>query len=474
MNIPKSEVKIQNDRNYSSIWNLVILMLIPAFTIQAQEGISIGKEYPQYWSYDGNPTLLLGGSVEDNLFQISNLEEHLDLLKSAGGNYVRNTMSSRDSTNVWAFHFDEKKGLYDLSKWNDEYWNRFEDFLKLTSERDIIVQIEIWATFDFYRDFWNQNPFNPKNNNNYTVDRVKLPEVVSTHPTLTENPFFWSIPLQRNNIKVLQYQQAFVDKLLSYSLKYGHILYCIDNETSVTASWGRFWSDYIRKKGKEQSKKVYITEMWDPWDLAHITHRETFDHPEIYDFVEISQNNHQRGQNHWDNGLAQIERLKLLDNLRPITNIKTYGSDLGRHGGGTQNGIQSFIRSVFFGSAAVRFHRPTSGLGLSAEAQSVVNSLRQLSDKMDFFNAKPSNDLLSDRDENEAYCRSSSGKDYAIYFTNGGKVTLDLSAAKGLTQIQWLDVIENKWTNGKKIKGGDKVAISCPGTGHWIFLLNFE
>ena len=463
MNILKAEDKIQNIRSYGVIWNLVIFMLLPTFGINAQEGISISKLYPQHWSYDGTPTLLLGGSVEDNLFQMPELKEHLDLLKSVGGNYVRNTMSSRDSTNVWAFYFNKEKALYDLSKWNDDYWNRFENFLKLTSERDIIVQIEIWATFDFYREFWDQNPFNPKNNINYTAERVKLPEIVSTHPTFTDNPFFWSIPLQQNNIRVLEYQQAFVDKLLSYSMKYGHILYCIDNETSVTASWVKFWSDYIQKKAKEQNKKVFITEMWNPWDLAHITHRETFDHPEIYDFVEISQNNHQRGQNHWDNGLAQIERLKLLDNLRPVTNIKTYGNDLGRHGGGTKNGIQSFIRSVFFGSAAVRFHRPTSGLGLSIEAQSVVNSMRQLSDKMDFFNTKPSNDLLSDRDENEAYCRSLPGKDYAIYFTDGGKVTIDLSSAKGQTQIQWLDVMENDWTTEKKIKGGEKVAITCPG-----------
>ena len=348
MEFGKSAIKIQEHHDRISIWKLVVaLMILPVLTTQAQKSISISSDYPQYWSYTGQPTLLLGGSVEDNLFQIPNLKQHLDLLKSAGGNYVRNTMSSRDSTNVWAFYFNEEKALYDLSKWNEEYWNRFENFLKLTSERDIVVQIEIWATFDFYRAFWEKNPFNPKNNLNYTTERVKVPEVIATHPIYAENPFFWSIPLQRNNIKLLEYQQAFVDKLLSYSLQYGHVLYCIDNETSVTASWGGFWYDYLRKKAKEKGKKVFITEMWDPWDLAHITHRETFDHPEIYDFVEISQNNHQRGQNHWDNGLAQIERLKLLGNLRPVTNIKTYGNDLGQNGGGSQNGMESFISSVW-------------------------------------------------------------------------------------------------------------------------------
>ncbi len=39
------------------------------------------QPYPQnpfYWQYKGKPVLLLGGSVEDNLFQIPDLEAHLD------------------------------------------------------------------------------------------------------------------------------------------------------------------------------------------------------------------------------------------------------------------------------------------------------------------------------------------------------------------------------------------------------------
>jgi len=129
-------------------------------------------------------------------------QEHLDLLKSVGGNYVRNTMSSRDEGNVWPF----KKVIagYDLEQWNDEYWHRFETFLQLTQARDIIVQIEIWATFDYYRENWAVNPFNPKNNINYTPEQTGLPEHVKTHPTRTENNFFWSIPAERNQRTTLR------------------------------------------------------------------------------------------------------------------------------------------------------------------------------------------------------------------------------------------------------------------------------
>ncbi|MCK4293614.1 MAG: carbon-nitrogen hydrolase family protein [Planctomycetes bacterium] len=40
---------------------------------------------PYYWQYKGEPVLLLGGSKDDNLFQIPDLKGHLDLLASVGG-----------------------------------------------------------------------------------------------------------------------------------------------------------------------------------------------------------------------------------------------------------------------------------------------------------------------------------------------------------------------------------------------------
>jgi hypothetical protein len=433
-------------------------------------GIDISGAWPQYWEYNGEPILLLGGSDEDNLFQLPHLEEQLDLLASVGGNYVRNTMSSRDSGNVWAFHLDPETGLYDLNRMNPEYWQRFQSLLKLSSQREIVVQVEIWATFDFYRENWEVNPFNPKNNINYSADRTNLPMEVPTHPIFCDNPFFWSVPSHHNNMPLLEYQQLFVDKLLSHTLEYDHILYCIDNETSVTSEWGKFWSEYIRKSAGERGKSIHVTEMWDPWDLDHISHRETFDHPEIYSFVEISQNNHQRGQNHWDNGLRQIEKLGMAGNLRPVNNVKTYGNDLGRHGGGTHNGIQSFIRSTLFGSAAVRFHRPLSGLGLGDTAQAVIQSIRFATDRIDFFNAEPHDALLLEREENEAYCRAVPGKEYLVYFPEAGEVKLDIGGSRAPLEVEQIEILSGKREELKLEAMDQSLALKCPGK-HYIFII---
>jgi hypothetical protein len=447
-----------------------VLILCTVFSglLHAQE-IRVSNVYPTYFEYKGEPVLLLGGSVEDNLFQIEGLQEHLDLLVASGGNYVRNTMSSRDSGNLWAFHRQED-GIYDLARWNDDYWQRFETFLNACEERDIIVQIEVWATFDFYRDVWDINPFNPKNNRNYDSARTRLPHAVPTHPTYRGNPFFWSVPQMDNNARLIQFQQRFVDKLLSYSLNHGNVLYCMDNETSVTATWGRFWADYIRTRAFLEGKQVQTTEMWDAWDLSHPQHFETMYHPETYSFVDISQNNHQTGDAHWENGLAQIRRLEKLGYLRPMTNVKVYGNDGGRHKT-TQQGTEAFIRNVFLGCASSRFHRPTSGQGLNERAQNVIRSLRDLSLRMNVFEALPYNGILENRQPEEAYCMAVTGGEYAVYFPNGGSVDLDLSAISGGATLEWCDVLHAKWSESEEIKISGSLVLECPGAGHWIALI---
>jgi len=120
--------------------------------MSAKDRIHPYEKNPFYWQHNGKPALLIGGSVEDNLFQIPDLEAHLDLLAAVGGNYVRCTMSSRDEGNVWPFEKDPETGLYDLNKPGEAHWARFERFLELTAEREIFAQFEMWDRFDFTRD----------------------------------------------------------------------------------------------------------------------------------------------------------------------------------------------------------------------------------------------------------------------------------------------------------------------------------
>lgn len=423
---------------------------------------------PYYWQYQGTPVLLLGGSVEDNLFQIPNLGEELDTLAAAGGNYVRCTMSSRDKGNVWPFA-KGKDGRHDLDRWNPEYWRRFEAFLRETRRHRIIVQIEVWATFDYYRDNWGKkNPFNPKNNVNYMANESGLPVRVESHPTRAENDFFRSVPEAKHLKKVLHYQQRFVEKILSYSLAHDHVLYCMDNETSGAPEWGAYWAAFIEKSALRAGHEVEVTEMWDPWDLKHQMHSATIDHPETYSFIEISQNNHQKGQQHYDHALAHRQRAGT--HPRPLTNVKIYGADGGRFGT-TQDGVQRFWRNIFSGCASARFHRPGSGLGLSELAQKMIKGARQVTDAFDIFSCEPHNDLLNQCDPNEAFCLASPGKAYAVYFPDGGEVTLNASGEEAPRSIRWYDIEHGVWLQPQEVEDAGPLILSTPHHGPWAAII---
>lgn len=429
--------------------------------------ITISKQYPAYWEYGGEPLILLGGSKEDNLFQIPDLKEHLELLHSVGGNYIRCTMSSRDEGNIWPY---KKVGdKYDLTQFSEEYWQKFSNLLRLTYEMDIIVQIEVWDRFDFARAPWLKNPFNPRNNMNYTAEESLLKETIDSHPNKNENRFFFSIPQEDHNQLLLKYQKAFVDKLLSYSLEYPHVLYCMDNETSAVESWGRYWSEYIKQKAAERGINVHTTEMWDAWSLTDEQHARTFDHPEIYSFCDISQNNHHDGDKHW-NGLISV-RNRMMFRERPLNNVKIYGSDDGSKFGAAQDAVERFWRCILGKAASARFHRPPAGIGLSQKAQRNLKSMRMFLEKINIFECLPNNDLLLNRKENITYCTAVPNREIAVFFCREGEVIVDTSAINGNICVEWLDIDYCKWIERKRIPKTDRVLLQTITEGVQVALI---
>lgn len=420
-----------------------------------------------YWQYQGRPVLLLGGSKDDNLFQIPDLEEHLRAIAAAGGNYIRNTMSDRRDQGFEVYPFLQlEDGRYDLDQWNPEYWRRFDRLLQLTRQRGIVVQIEVWDRFDYSREHWTPHPYRPHNNVNYTAEQSGLAEAYPEHPGRNQQPFFFTTPRQRNNQALLRYQQRFVERMLESTLPQPHVLYCIDNETSGDEEWAVYWAEFIRQRAAAAGVGVFLTEMWDAHDLKSAQHRRTFDHPERFAFVDISQNNHQKGQLHWDN--FQWARDYLARQPRPINTVKTYGADGNKFGHTDRDGIERWWRHLIGGAAAVRFHRPDSGLGFSPPAEASIRAARQLAGTVDFWELTPANQLLRDRSANEAFAAASPGIAYVVYFTDGGSVELDLRQSSRRHQLRWMDIGTGQWHGSDVLPGGRWTRLEPPGSGHWV------
>ncbi|MDI6451073.1 hypothetical protein [Anaerobaca lacustris] len=464
-----------------------VVLLGPALASSNNERIHPYENNPRYWQYKGRPVLLLGGSREDNLFNHPDgLAEHLDTLVASGGNYIRNTMSSRNPGNPWAFKRLDN-GLYDLNQWDTEYWGRFENLLKLCKERNIIVQIEVWDPWDYFKTEaplgygpnnvgWESCPFNPALNVNYTAAESGLAEKIDYYSGSKPSGhlFFHTPPALKDAPLVRKYQEAFVDKLLSISLAYPNVLYCMNNEIGEPPEWGQYWAKFIRTRAEKAGKKVFLTDMrrntsFESAEQVNLLHDRTH-----YDFFEISQNNANNDQKHYDH-ILHI-RSQVASRPIPINNVKIYGGEIGSWTTSVEEGTRRFWRNVFGGCASSRFHRPGPSpdyfaIGLSDLAQTHIRSMRMLTEAMDVFSCEPHNELLGDRLPNEAYCLAQPGKQCAVYFPDGGEVTLDVSAARGTLQVRWLDIRRSAWGQSQTVPTTGTLELKTPEKGQWAALV---
>lgn len=422
----------------------------------ANTGISIAENNPWYWQYDDDPTLLVGGSNTDNPFQWTGdqLRDHLDELVEAGGNYIRNTMSDRGGNDVHAFN-EAYDGVYDLTSFNESYFERLEIFLDETAARDIVVHLTLWDQHDLS----SSHPFTHENNVNYGRYDSGITSASDIHEAV-----------DRNEV-VYPHLERFVDRVLDVALDYEHVIYNINNESTTGEEWERHWAEYVHERADEFGTDVDVTSMnmW-PGRSVAIARR----YPETITFVEVSQANQDSkgytGQAHWDKFQAWRDEIGDHAGPRPLNNVKIYGTDEDNPSAGSaEEAIERFWRNLIGGAASVRFHRPTQwGIGLDDRAESQIRSVRLLTEAVEFLGLSPRNDLLSDRRPNEAYCAADPGSAYVVYFPDGGAVDLDLAEADRSLEIRWLDADRGAWIETDSVRGGDRRSLSAPDSGNWL------
>lgn len=473
-----------------------------------QNRIQPYTENPFYWQYKGEQVMLLGASDYHNIFQRLDMVEELEMLESAGGNYVRNSMASReifpDHRDLWPFKAveateDSLINIYDLTDWNDQYWQNLELLLKETHRRNIILEIELWERHDYYRTRdqagWIRHPYNPANNVNYTEGESGFPggEISYVHGDPASRTvrirdengeerideghrFFYTVPALENNEVVLPYQQAFIDKILSYTLEYDHVLYNMNNETREPNEWGEYWANYILEKADARGIQIELTDMQDAHDVTHESVARMMD-SELFTFVDISQNNFQSGDLHWER--IQYIRNYLLDNPKPITNIKVYGTDHFEDSwniefwGTAQDATERYWRNILGGTSATRFHRPPWGIGMNETARVHVQSARMFTERFELVRAEPANDLIVNREADSAYLMAVPGEQYAVYFPNEGSVRLQTDRSEQMS-LQWLEIESSTWHSGEITFADDSLLLETPGTGQWIGLIEMN
>jgi hypothetical protein len=238
-------------------------------------------------------------------------------------------------------------------------------------------------------------------------------------------------------------QEAYVDELLSHSLSFGNVLYCMNNETSGPPEWGLYWMSHIRRRAAEAGVDVCVTDMFD--DAWRPEESKSFlrvlDEPETYDFVEISQvNSRNFGNDHWRR-ICWVTESAHVDRPRPVNHTKIYSDgNTGFGSGYPQDGVERFWHNLLAGSAAVRFHRPPAGIALNPLAQACIRSARIVERMVPFWTLRPDDGVVPGGSENGLAYAAVAEDGMAVVFLPRGVAVDALWTRSERVRVDWISV----------------------------------
>ena len=258
------------------VLSFILLTLVTVSTTSStlaqpssREPIQLHPDNPHYFWY-GDKALALITSAE-HYGAVLNLDfdyrKYLKTLSDEGMNYTRiftgtyfevagesfniqhNTLAPPSDRVItpWTTVDSAGQQQYDLTSWNEAYFDRLHDFLSVADEYGIIVEITLFSSI--YRDeHWDLSPQNPANNVNLTqpIDRLAA-------QTLDNGP-------------LLAYQISLVRQLVNELNAHGNFFFEIQNEP---------WSDHpvpvyniVNKEELQENDWTYKADFADSASLA--------------------------------------------------------------------------------------------------------------------------------------------------------------------------------------------------------------
>jgi len=154
--------------------------------------LSVSQENPNYFEYNGKPVIL-----------ISSTEHYFAMINRK----------------------------FDLTKWDENYFDRLEKFVAYASERDIIVNYIFFTPF-FDDHKWHATPLNPSNNVNAEFEKIQ--------------PF--DIYTLDKHLGLLDLQKELIKRVTQRLKKYPNVFYEVtfDGGANWTKpDWHRYMVNYL-------------------------------------------------------------------------------------------------------------------------------------------------------------------------------------------------------------------------------------
>lgn len=331
------------------------------------------------------------------------------------------------------------KPKFDLTKFNDAYFQRLRQRVYAAEKRDIYVSVMLFEGWSG-EEGWQYHPFHLDNNIN-GIDAKHLDYYTLKNP------------------QVLALQEAYVRKVVDTVNAFNNVLYEVCNEAgNYSTEWQyhiiRFVKDYESKK-----RKQHLVGMTFQHGRERGSNANLFRSPA--DWISPNPDGGYRNEPPVNDGRKIV--LNDTDHL--------WGE-----GGNPRWVWKTFTRGhhpLFMDRIAELTGRIVAWAGQKGEdipgadaIRKAMGVTRKVASQISLAEALPLPELASTR-----YCLAVPGKQYVVYLPEGGEVNIDLSGAKGVFKVQWIHPIEGSVQPAQPVEGGAQRSLRAPFEGHAVVIL---
>lgn len=327
---------------------------------------------------------------------------------------------------------------FDLTRWDDEYFERLRDFVTEAGRQGIVVELVLFCPF--YEDsMWELSPMNATNNIN-DIGKVQRTDVYTLQ-----------------DLKLSAVQAAMTHKIITELKDFDNIYYEICNEPyfgGVKDEWQAYIAGTISKAEADLKTKHLIAQ-----NIANKSKKITRPNTQVSIFnfhyakppIAVEQNyglNKVIGDD--ETGFAGSEPKA----------YRLEGWDFIIAGGGVYNNLDySFTVGYENGTAAI--DAPGGG---GPVLRKQLEILKDFIKSFNFINMKPDNSVIKSGIPNNATARAlvEPGRGYAVYINGGTEAKLVLALARGVYNAEWINTktgnVEKK--ESFRYAGGDRTLVS--------------
>ncbi len=335
------------------------------------------------------------------------------------------------------------KPRFNLEQLDDAYFQRLRARVMAARDRGIYVSVmlfEGWA-LQHVDNAWKAHPFHPENNvNSLNGDADGDGRGTDVH-TLRQ-------------AAVTRLQEAYVRRVIDSLNDLDNVLYEIGNEIGAySTEWQehfiRFIHQYENRKPKQHPVGMTFQYARDAKQRGSNTN--LFQSSADW----ISPNPDWGAFNFRDNPPAADGRKVILTDTDHLWGI---GGDVAWVWKSYLRGLNPLFMDPYKQSVLQE--------GTDAKWEPVRRALgvtRRLADRVNLAKMTPHGELAG-----SGYCLANPGKEYLVYLPAGGAVTINLSAAAGKFQVEWVHPIEEKVTVAEPISGGAKRTLTAPFTAEAV------